>query len=109
MFDDEDDDDDGDQPVNMFSRDDDYGGGFEDQRTNQDEMDRLLQPILDFDDNDEEGDSVENSNLLKPTLDSKTNDPEDEKTGNENNEGAEQYSMDKYFSNGDIDRGHKLT
>ena len=72
-------------------------------------MDRLLQPILDFDDNDEEGDSVENSNLLKPTLDSKTNDPEDEKTGNENNEGAEQYSMDKYFSNGDIDRGHKLT
>ena len=30
MFDDEDDDDDGDQPVNMFSRDDDYGGGFED-------------------------------------------------------------------------------
>ena len=69
MFDDGDDDEDeADQPLNMFSRNDDYGGGLEDQRTNQDEMDRLLQPVLDFDDNDEEGDSVD---LLKPKLASK--------------------------------------
>ena len=68
MFDDaqEDDEDEADQAVNIFSRSDDYGGGLEDQRTNQDEMDRLLQPVLDFDDNDEEGDSVEN--LLNPKL-----------------------------------------
>ena len=40
MFDE--DEDDGDAPINMFSRDDDYGGGLEDQRTNQKEIDELM-------------------------------------------------------------------
>ena len=59
-------------PINMFSRADDYGGGLEDQRTNQDEMDQLMKPCLDFDDNDEEDmgdDSGVELNGLRPTLD----------------------------------------
>ena len=50
MFDD--DEDDGDTPLDMFQRNDDYGGGLDDQRTNQDEMDQLMKPCLDFDDDD---------------------------------------------------------
>lgn len=43
---------------------DNYGGGFEDQRTNQAEMDSLMKPVLDFDDNDEE----EDNNILKAAM-----------------------------------------
>ena len=50
MFDD--DDNDYDTPLDMFQRNDDYGGGLEDQRTNQEEMDQLMKPCLDFDDDD---------------------------------------------------------
>ena len=72
MFDD--DNDEADNPIDSFGREDDYGGGFEDQRTNQDEMDQLLQPCLDYDDNDEEN-SV---GLLKPKLGSKPDKGEDD-------------------------------
>jgi len=65
MFDD-DDDDEPDKPVDLNNKDEDYSGGFEDQRTNQVDMDNLMKPCLDFDDNDEEsGDAV---SRLRPTL-----------------------------------------
>jgi len=57
-------------------------------------MDSLMQPVLDFDDNDEEEDIRYKERLSK-----------------ENAEGKEgqssEYSIEKYFSNGDVDRGHK--
>jgi hypothetical protein len=65
MFDD-DDDDEGDQPIDMFNRDDDYGGGFEDQRTNQTDMDNLMKPCLIFNDDDEEADDT--GRLLSSTI-----------------------------------------
>ena len=94
MFDD--DDDEGDAPIDNpdFRRKDDYGGGLDDQRTNQDEMDQLMKPCLDFDDDEDEEEEVDGymgrggaAQLLKPKL------------GN----GA---MVEKYFSNGDVDRGH---
>lgn len=100
MFDD--DDDEGDTPVegSMFRRKDDYGGGLDDQRTNQDEMDQLMKPCLDFDDDDEEDDELLEDDQggvlhggnsgLKPKL-----------TISENDD-----NLEKYFSNGDVDRGH---
>ena len=57
MFDD--DEDDGDTPVDMFGRDA--------PRTNQEEMDRLMKPCLDYDDNDEE-DEEGIGGLLGPKL-----------------------------------------
>jgi len=66
MFDD--DEDDGEQPeqVDLFGRED-YGSGMAGaQRTNQAEMDQLMKPCLDYDDNDEEEDTI--GSLLKPTL-----------------------------------------
>ena len=103
MFDD--DEDDGDAPIEMFSRDDDYGGGLEDQRTNQKEIDELMkQPCLEFDEGDEDFDPL---TLLKPRINNYLQDDDDD-TGPDKNDGEEQqeYSMEKYFSNGDIDRGH---
>ena len=97
MFDD--DEDDGDNQVDVFGRDDDYGGGFEDQRTNQDEMDQLLQPCLDYDDNDEEN-SV---GLLKPKLGNKADKDEEEEE-----EEPEQYNIEKYFSNGDVNHTDRI-
>ena len=65
MFDDDEEDEE-DQPIEMFNRDDDYGGGFEDQRTNQTDMDNLMKPCLIFNDDDEEGDDP--GRLLSSTL-----------------------------------------
>lgn len=65
MFDD-DDDDEPDKPVDLRNKQDDYSEGFEDQRTNQTDMDNLMKPCLDFDDNDEE--SSDTAILLRPTL-----------------------------------------
>ena len=59
MFDDDEDEDQGDAPIDMFSRNV--------QRTNQEEMDRLMKPCLDYDDNDEE-DEQDIGGLLRPTL-----------------------------------------
>ena len=104
MFDD-DDDDEPDKPVDLNNKDDDYSGGFEDQRTNQVDMDNLMKPCLDFDDNDEEsGDAV---SRLRPTL--HFNLGAKKVDGEEDTEQPEQYIMSKYFSNGEsqIDRGHK--
>ena len=97
MFDD--DEDDGDTPANMFHRKDDYGGNLDDQRTNQDEMDQLMKPCLDFDDDDEEEESGSRPIMkgLKPKLDS-----------NGEKESLDQnYNISNYNSNGDVDRGHK--
>ena len=88
-------------PINMFSRADDYGGGLEDQRTNQDEMDQLMKPCLDFDDNDEEDmgdDSGVELNGLRPTLDK-----------NQDVEEQPQYDIEKYFSNENVDKPRRQT
>lgn len=89
MFDD--DEDDGDTPVDIFSRDN--------QRTNQEEMDRLMQPCLDYDD-DDEADEQDIGGLLRPTLGAAKNAlAADDGEGN-----GQQYDIEKYFSNGDVDR-----
>lgn len=97
----------------IFGRSDDYGGGLADQRTNQAEMDQLMKPCLDFsDDEDEEGEGNDHQvsdsltlNGLKPKLSGAGDDNED--SLQESQEQAPQYSIEKYFSNGDVDRGHK--
>lgn len=99
MFDD--DEDEGEAPINnnRFGRTDDYGGGLEDQRTNQAEMDQLMQPCLDFDDKNDEEEGVGDLGLaldgLRPTLDS-------------NDDKEPQYNIEKYFSNGNVDRDYHL-
>ena len=71
------------------------------QRTNQEEMDRLMKPCLDYDDNDEE-DEQDIGGLLRPTLGAAKNAlaADDEENGG----GNVQYDIEKYFSNGDVDR-----
>jgi len=61
-------------------------------------MDELMKPCLDYDDNDDED---ELGGLLQPTLDSKKD------TGDQEEESG-QYNIEKYFSNGDVDRGHNI-
>jgi len=73
----------------IFNRNDDYGGR---QRTNQREMDELMKPCLDYDDDGEEDDL---GLLLGPTL-AAEKDPKDDPVD---------YGIEKYFSNGDVDRG----
>ena len=41
----------------LFQRADDYGGGFQDQRTKQSEMDSLMQMSLEYTNNDDENDT----------------------------------------------------
>ena len=95
MFDD--DEDEGDTPVDMFIRNSDYGGGLDEQRTNQDEMDQLMKPCLDFDDDDDEEESGGAAlQGLKPKLDN----------GDAKEPPQQEYNISKYFSNGDVDRGH---
>ena len=95
MFDD--DEDEGDTPVDMFIRNSDYGGGLDDQRTNQDEMDQLMKPCLDFDDDDDEDESGGAAlQGLKPKLNN----------GDAKEPPQQEYNISKYFSNGDVDRGH---
>lgn len=63
-----------------------------------------MKPCLDYDDNDED-DENGLGGLLKPTLDGAAKglgalaDDDNEGGGNQ------QYDIEKYFSNGDIDRG----
>ena len=67
-----------------------------------------MKPCLDYDDNDEDDENGLGS-LLKPTLDGAAKglgalaDDDDEEGGNQ------QYDIEKYFSNGDIDRGQSGT
>ena len=59
---------------------------------------------MEFDEGDEDFDPL---TLLKPRINKYLQDLDDD-TGPDKDAGAEQqeYSMEKYFSNGDIDRGH---
>jgi len=57
-------------------------------------MDSLMKPCLDYDDNDEE--EMDIGDLLRPKLSGKDDEDEDEPL---------QYNIEKYFSNGDVDRG----
>ena len=115
---DEGDDDDNDiEPLRplQFNRPDDYGGDLDDQRTNQADMDRLMQPCLDFNDDDDDEDEMLTDTALKMSdLDIQVNGVSQgttdsmlankgKKTRDWTQDG-EEYSMDKYFSNGDIER-----
>lgn len=89
----------------------DYGGGLDDQRTNQDEMDQLMKPCLDFDDDeDEEEEEVDGyigrggaAQLLKPKLGGGNGGLASSGAGGD--KGGDNM-VEKYFSNGDVDRGH---
>lgn len=56
-----------------------------------------MKPVLDWNDDDEDDDDD-----FEGTLKSKAD-------GGENGGSGAQYSMEKYFSNGDVDRGHKAS
>ena len=62
----DDDDEDDIEPLRplKFNRPDDYGGDIDDQRTNQADMDRLMKPCLDFEDDDDE-ENNDNANPMK--------------------------------------------
>ncbi len=106
--DDDDDDDLNHEPLQplQFNRPDDYGGTLDDQRTNQAEMDRLMKPCLDFEDDDEDengetDNALKISDLEKDPLESFGNTI----TKNKKNESqSNEFSMDKYFSNDNVER-----
>ena len=87
----------------QFNRPDDYGGDIDDQRTNQADMDRLMQPCLDFDDDDDEETNNDSTALKMSDLDDNPMDS-DVQDGDMQATSKVEYNMEKYFSNGDVQR-----
>ena len=112
MFDDTDLADEGDEALESGKGGKKDEGGLE--KTNQEDMDRLIQPCID-DDDEEEGGKKKGSQLpwMVPSYDDDTDDIfRDEDDGemvlDENSkEEQPQYSLEKYFSNGDITRENR--